>query len=308
MTIDMDTIDLLERPIEQHIKGLTHYENIVYYILQIGTGGTGSEVVRQLSQMLTTSNAKHVYVIADPDVISEKNIRNQIFLEEEVHELKADVLAERYSAAYPNLNIFSYTDGYIETVEDVQKLLKPDYLEQTGIRLNSIKEYLLPIIIGCVDNVYSRRQLADAFEKLPKAIYLDAGNESVIVPKDWTERQDRSLWSDEELKAYNESGWTGQVVCGVKFHRYYQPSVIDALILPENENTLRPSSLSCQDLAASDPQRTIVNRFSSMALLSYMSEIIEDKRITTHKTHFDAKKKYMRSEPYISIEELLSLD
>ncbi|MDD1505527.1 ThiF family adenylyltransferase [Lysinibacillus sp. CNPSo 3705] len=271
------------------------YKSIYPYIVQIGTGGTGGYIVQHLSQMLGTLNCPHSYVLVDPDVIENKNLKNQLFLEEEIGEKKAEVLADRYAAAY-NLNISTYTEKYVETVSEITSLFSNEYLDISNGQSSYYNVRLVPILIGCVDNVFTRQQLHKAFLKLPNCIYIDSGNESVTVPQDWQNRPVNE-WSSEELIAYRESGWTGQIVCGIKMGKdIIQPSVCEVYpdILAVTD-TIKPSEVSCSDLTASDPQRLIVNKMAAHAVMMYMSEILEDKCIENHKTVFHAKKGYMRT-------------
>ena len=271
------------------------YKSIYPYIVQIGTGGTGGYIVQHLSQMLGTLSCPHSYVLVDPDVIENKNLKNQLFLEEEIGEKKAEVLADRYATAY-NLNISTYTEKYVESVSEITNLFSKEYLD-TGSRGSFFYDVrLVPILIGSVDNAFTRQQLHKAFLELPNCIYIDSGNESVIVPSDW---QNRPLneWSDEELTAYRTSGWTGQIVCGIKMgNDIIQPPLCD--VYPDvlaNTDTIKPSEVSCSELTASDPQRLIVNKMAAHAVMMYMSEILEDKCIENHTTVFHAKKGYMRT-------------
>lgn len=126
------------------IDGISNH--LIPFIVQIGTGGTGTYIVQHVAQMLSTLNKGHVYVIADPDKIERKNLKNQLFLEEEIGMSKAEVLAERYSQSF-NLNIWAYTEKYIETVEDLKNLFQVDYASAL-----TSTNYYLPILIGAVDN------------------------------------------------------------------------------------------------------------------------------------------------------------
>lgn len=258
------------------------------FIVQIGTGGTGGYLVQHIAQLLGTNKKASTYVIADPDVIEEKNLGNQLFLASEVGLRKADVLAERYSYAY-GLDIRSYTDGYIESVNDLKHLFNADYLSE-----GSYRSQLLPIIIGSVDNNFTRKILHEFFSKHP-CIYIDAGNEATEVPADWQTRP-KSEWTDEERQAYVTSGWSGQVVTGINLNLHKQASVAEVFPdILEDSDSIRPSSLSCTELTASEPQRLIVNKFAALAILSVLTEIVEESSVSSHVTHFHAKKGYMRS-------------
>ncbi|TBV85444.1 ThiF family adenylyltransferase [Lysinibacillus sp. OL1] len=278
------------------------YESIYPYIVQIGTGGTGGYIVQHLAQMLGTLDCPHSYVLVDPDTIESKNLKNQLFLEEEIGEKKAEVLADRYAAAY-NLNISTFTEKYVESVSEIISLFASEYLS-TGDGYFNYKVKLVPILIGSVDNAFTRQQLHKAFLELPRCIYIDSGNESVKVPRDWQNRPINE-WSNEELKDYKESGWTGQIVCGIKDGtQIIQPPICE--VYPDmlsTADTIKPSEVSCSDLTASDPQRLIVNKMAAHAVMMYMSEILEDNYIENHITVFHAKKGYMRTQDYVPYEQ-----
>ncbi|MFP7442573.1 MULTISPECIES: thiamine biosynthesis protein ThiF [Bacillus] len=267
------------------------YKEIYPLICQLGTGGTGGYLVQHIAQLLSTSKIRAAYVIADPDVIEEKNLGNQLFLPNEVGLKKADVLARRYSAAY-DLDIGSYSEKYIETTQDLRNLFSVEYLE-TGDR--SYNTLYLPIIIGTVDNNFTRKVMHDLFKQLNTCIYIDAGNENATVPKDWQQRP-KEQWNEEELAAFQNSGWSGQVVTGVNLNFFKQAPVAE--VFPDilnDQDEIRPSELSCTELTASEPQRLIVNKFAALAVLNVLTQLIEDKIISSHITFFHAKRGYMRS-------------
>lgn len=266
------------------------YDQIYPFITQIGTGGTGAYVVQHIAQLLGTSKIPSAYVLADPDVIEQKNLGNQLFLPEEVGLKKAEVLARRYSAAY-GLDIGFYSDSYIETPKQLQGLFSVDYMPPN----QGLRTLLLPIIVGCVDNNFSRNIMHELFSNLTTCIYIDAGNENVTVPADWATRP-KEGWREEELRAYKDSGWSGQVVAGVNLNLFKQAPVAEAFpdILTDVDE-IRPSELSCSELTASEPQRLIVNKFAALAITNIITQIIEEKTISNHITFFHAKKGYMRS-------------
>lgn len=267
------------------------YRQLFPFIVQIGTGGTGGYLVQHIAQLLGTSKTKAAYVIADPDVVESKNLGNQLFLPSEVGLKKADVLASRYSAAY-GLDIGSFSESYIESPEHLKGLFSAEYM---NITVNDQRTLFLPIIIGCVDNNFSRRIMYDLFKSLKTCIWIDAGNEATTVPHDWQTRP-KEQWSEEELKAYRESGWSGQVVCGVNTNLYKQDCVVD--VFPDiltDEDEIRPSELSCTELSASEPQRLIVNKYAALSILSILNQIVDGHEISSHLTFFHARNGYIRS-------------
>lgn len=274
------------------------YNKPIPLIVQIGVGGTGSQLSQQVAQMLSTSK-KGIYVLADPDIVEEKNLRNQLFSQGNIGRPKAEILAKRYSAAY-DYPVYSYTEKYIEDLVTLNEVFSLPFYHN-----NSYNPNVFPILIGCVDNNYTRKIFHDFFnhENVSNIVYIDAGNESVVLPDDYPSRDMRD-WTEEEITTYKESGWTGQVVVGVKKSNeiLLEPvaDVYPDILMDDDE--IAPSEMSCEDLTSSDPQRLITNRFSSMAVSTVIAEILEAGTISNHKIVFHAKRGYMRAEP-VAIKE-----
>jgi molybdopterin/thiamine biosynthesis adenylyltransferase len=272
------------------------YNSLFPFILILGVGGTGGYTVQHIAQLLGTSKTKAAMVIADPDVIEEKNLGNQLFLPHEVGLKKADVLASRYSASY-NIDIGSFSDSYIETPEQLRSLFSMEYMSMYKENESRYHKLFLPIIIGCVDNNYTRRIIHQLYEQMNRVIYIDSGNEAAKVPADFQTRP-KERWSEEELKEFNESGWSGQVVTGVRLDLFKQGPVAEMFPdILEDDDEIRPSELSCTEISASEPQRTIVNKFAALSIANILTGIVEDHTISSHVTFFHAKKGYMRSTP-----------
>lgn len=271
------------------------YTTIFPFIVQIGTGGTGGYLVQHIAQLLSTSKSHGAYVIVDPDVIEEKNLGNQLFLPSEIGLKKADVLASRYSAAY-GFPIGSYSDRFIEDAEHLKSLFSIEYMS-TSPDNRWERVLLLPILIGCVDNNYTRQIMHEFFQISSQCIYIDAGNESTVVPTDWMTRP-KQQWTEQEVQAFKDSGWTGQVVTGVKLNLFKQNAVADEFpdILTDTD-TIRPSELSCTELTASEPQRLIVNKFAALAVTNIVTQIVEEHVLDSHIVFFHAKECYMRKTP-----------
>ncbi|PMC36243.1 thiamine biosynthesis protein ThiF [Bacillus sp. UMB0899] len=288
--MDEQVIDLLKSEYS-NIKRKKLYPIIV----QVGVGGTGSNLSQQLAQMMSLFGQHGYYCLADPDHIEKKNISNQLFVESNVGKKKAEILARRYSTAY-NINISSYTEKYIEDVTTLVDLFNIDY-QNTGGYSSKVK--VLPILIGCVDNNYTRRIFHDLFESVPNILYLDSGNESTVVPPDFPNRP-KEDWNEEEWDSYSNSGWTGQVVCGLKISGQ---TILEPVasrypeILTDNDIIKKPSELSCEELTTSDPQRLLTNRMAAMAICAYLTELFECGTISNSRSVFHAKKGYMKSEP-----------
>ena len=131
-------------------------------LIVVGVGATGSNLVALLAQLAVSKKEIEEIILIDGDKVEEKNFKNQKFTIKDIYKNKAEVLANRYE----KLGIkISYIDKYIESDVEIIELL------------DSVSEYTMPILIGCVDNNKCRRILNAAFEKYKNTlIYIDAGN------------------------------------------------------------------------------------------------------------------------------------
>lgn len=135
----------------------------------VGCGGSGSQLLPHVMQLASNNQHKiEKIILIDGDDFEKKNIANQKCLDEEAGMNKADALAERFSYVYPELN--GMITSYPHYIKDMNTLLKLSY---GG-------EYLVNILISCVDNNATRKLFNDAFELCNKEkknmIYIDSGN------------------------------------------------------------------------------------------------------------------------------------
>lgn len=269
---------------------LHNVDNCHFRIFQIGCGGTGSNLVQHIAQIISLAGNKHIeYTIVDPDILEMKNLKNQLFLEDEVGEKKADILAERYSEAF-DIPINSYSEKYIEKIEEFEKLM------EYTINTSPYSHRTLNILIGAVDNNATRKLMHSIFYKYPNILYIDAGNDSAIVPNDWTTRS-INQWTQEEIEEYENSGWNGQVCSGLRIgdKTYLIPVAEQFHGILDDEDTLFPSQVSCSELSASEPQRIFVNKMSAFIVSNILNEIISSFTLTNHYSIFNAQKCFIRS-------------
>lgn len=142
-------------------------------IIICGCGGTGSNLAPMLSRMLKDET----FILIDGDLVEDKNIERQTFQKFDVGSNKARALAKKLNSNFSNKHL--YIDKYIETKEDVLKLITDS---TTG-------ELLVPnqnfYICGCFDNNASRLILEDLYKHIQKLLkdfkgnvhYIDSGNE-----------------------------------------------------------------------------------------------------------------------------------
>ena len=270
----------------------TKGKNLFTHIVLVGAGGNGGYVIQQVAQMLNVFDVFGKLVIADFDHFEEKNLANQLCLKGDVGKNKVEVLANRYRSAY-QVDISSYGASYVEDLDTLKELFNTDY----DYYKNRTTTYL-PILISCVDNNFSRQLFHKFFEQEKNLLYIDIGNEAVSPPDDYRSRP-KDRWSEAEKDTFDKSGFTGQLVCGLKIDGNVICEPV-ASVFPdilEDFDEIAPSELSCTELAASQPQRIITNRYSALAASTLLNEVFELGTLSTHKIFYHSKKGYMRSEP-----------
>ena len=142
-------------------------------LLLVGAGGTGGYVAPILAQLAHWGQSRGQDIrlcFIDPDRVETKNLVRQNFCPAEVGRAKAVTLAWRYSAAF-GLNIIPVVDRFSAPL---LARYKPAYSPQGR----------LTIVIGAVDNVRARRDIAAAVTAaMPRPgsrdrlWWIDAGNE-----------------------------------------------------------------------------------------------------------------------------------
>lgn len=267
------------------------YKNKVYFhFVIVGAGGNGSYVLQQLAQLFSIFEIRGKIVICDYDHYETKNLKNQLCLPKDIEKNKAEALAQRYRAAY-NIDIASYSASYIEDIETLTSVFNTEYADY------DYHYSYIPVLISCVDNNFTRKIFHEYFNQAETLLYIDCGNEATQPPEDFRTRP-KEKWTKEELETYNKSGFTGQVIAGLKFKGKVISEPIASLFpdILEDNDEIAPSQLSCSELSASEPQRVITNRYSALAVNTILNEIFESESLSTHKIFFHSKLGYMRSE------------
>lgn len=221
-------------------------------IVMLGAGGTGGHIAPHLYRLLHALDRSVEVIIADGDIVEEKNLVRQNFISCDLGRNKAQVLAERYASAF-GMEI-QYIPDFIETEERLLKLLKP--------RFSYYAPETLTILIGAVDNNKSRRLCHNVFNKSDNLIYIDSGN----------------------------GEFTGQVVCGVrrKGKTYYKPvGEVYPDILEDTDKF--PTELSCAEASVSAPQSIAANIMAATAVISYIYNILVLGNIEVKKVTFSTR-------------------
>ena len=221
-------------------------------IVMLGAGGTGGHIAPHLYRLLHALDRPVEVIIADGDIVEEKNLVRQNFISCDLGKNKAQVLAERYASAF-GMEI-QYIPDFIETREKMAALLKP--------RFSYATPETLTILIGAVDNNKSRQLCHKVFNKSDNLIYIDSGN----------------------------GEFTGQVVCGVrrKGKTYYKPvGEVYPDILEDTDKF--PTELSCAEASVSAPQSIVANIMAATAVVSYIYNILVFGNIEVKKVTFSTK-------------------
>lgn len=247
---------------------MRYAKDVPVKIVVIGAGGTGGYVIPHLYRLGYASGRSVRIIICDGDVVEEKNLIRQNFIAQDIGRNKAQVQAERYSAAFGIA--CEYRPEFIETEEELLELTTPDQLHIGGVYS---PEYLpraqRVILLGCVDNNRSRQLCDRVFKRQPNLIYIDSGN--------------------------GES--TGQVVCGVRQKGRITCRPIGSVypdVLKDEDKF--PSELSCAERAVSAPQSVTANLMAASAVVSFLYNLLIVGELRTRYVTFSSELVSMRAE------------
>ncbi len=261
----------------------------------VGCGGTGGYVLQQAARLLyglkemrdgraapllgeRPPECVPQVLLIDGDNVERKNLLRQQFLPQDLSRNKALALADRYGAAY-GLEVSAYPrylDGNIEP-----RLLIPEG----------------SIVVGCVDNAPTRRLLHGWLCGYRDVVYVDSGNAGVDMP------QDGSRGARARAR---ESGWEGQVLCGVRKDGR-APLPLPGDVLPDllDGDEPLPTEIPCGQVVASLPQRHMVNMLAATVVTQYLTTLLAEGTLIHSKSFFDARRGYVKSYPALDeLEEL----
>lgn len=210
-------------------------------IVMLGAGGTGGHIAPHLYRLLHSLERPVRFILCDGDTVEQKNLIRQNFIEADLGENKAKVLAERYSSVF-GLET-EYLPRFVESEEKLTSLITP---ERCRITNNRFADELV-ILIGAVDNNKSRKLCHAVFQKSKELIYIDSGN----------------------------GEFSGQVVCGIRRSKksFYKPvSAVYSDILEDTDKF--PTELSCAEASVSAPQSIAANLMAATVTVSMVYNIL----------------------------------
>lgn len=227
--------------------------NYTFEFYLIGTGATGSQLLPMLTQLL--NNTKHTSItLIDGDIVETKNLKNQKFLEKDINFYKSQVLAERYQRVYPDLQI-KYIPEYVLEKKQIADIVKHQYS-------------LVPVIIGCVDNIETRKEICSYVSELAnnnyKYVYFDSGNGTI-------ERNGQIVISTNVIEGFNKLPWD---------------------IYPEIKDSERgiDKALSCGAQTDKNPQNIATNIYAAANLFVAITNLVMFNTIEHNFIKFDAEK------------------
>lgn len=231
-------------------------KKIKFAICCVGSGGTGSYFLKEFSRYLYDNKKalSQIYSLSvvDGDMVEKKNISRQAFLEEDVNEPKAGVMASVLNDAF-DLKWKGYAQ-YILSTKDLEKCFG-----NTGDVGTNI--FVMPVMIGCVDNHAARLVCEEYFNKASDCIYFDSANEFSC----------------------------GEVVFAVKRNNKLV-SPLRSTVFPDilSGDLRNVEELSCTELNDVAPQHIAANMQAGLILLSAITGLLDKGIVSTGMVIFDA--------------------
>jgi len=221
-----------------------------FLFVVVGVGGTGGYFASFLARQLAAlSYGLTPLLLVDGDVIEEKNIIRQPFVEAEIGENKALNITSKINSVFNTLDVSAY----------------PRYLDEPNELISLIEKRLtlgmVPVICGCVDNHAARVLMHDVFYRLDDCIYLDSGNE-----RD----------GGEVVVGFK---YKGEVVSPPKGH--YYPEIYD-------NPGIRKSEEGCQSKIDTGEQLLVTNILAATTMLMYVSRLLSDGILNMDLTFFNS--------------------
>ena len=241
----------------------------------VGLGATGSQLLPFLTQLLNNFRGNDVFLL-DGDYVERKNLDNQKFLEVDIDRAKVEVLAERYTAVYPDLDI-AYSVEYVKDKDRLKKHIKNAYRNKGTI----------PVLISCVDNNASRKIFDELFydEEVSELIYIDSGNGTI-------DRNGQIVVGYKEGHSEQTTDHNG------RYDTYVTKKVGTVVLKPvcdvfpsirEDDDDI-VSHTGCSRVSDANPQNIGTNIYAAANLFMILNNIIAFNEIPTHVSYFDAEK------------------
>lgn len=173
---------------------------LISEIVVVGCGGTGSWLLPKLVKTINDGIRKSIIrkdvklILIDGDIVEEKNLVRQNFIEQDIGQNKAEVMASRYGPHLINENGAIFIDKYIADSERYEKLTAEDkdfYFDFEGMYTLFLERYSIPsaqrgmkysrVVFNLVDNNIARQTLhkivSGMIDNDYKTYVIDVGND-----------------------------------------------------------------------------------------------------------------------------------
>lgn len=254
-------------------------------IYVVGCGGTGSRLIPALVQFIRSITKEHVptgwlgttnIVLIDGDIVEQKNLIRQNFIQNDVNKNKAAVLANRYGKHF-GMNVVAYPH-FIEATDN-SATIKGKIANVTGAQLQSGDD----LVIMCVDSAKARRLILNALcpytNSSVRSTFIDAGNEDSfgqvrmfnnVVMVDYDHRDAKSLKEAYKLpdRIELDSPILSYIPYDPEFYRNMQDN---------------PGLGSCADL----DQTLAINSLMAMYILSFVQNLYYRKVLDYNEVSID---------------------
>ena len=121
---EINPMDMFEYPFDdfpsEWLDNVTEYNG--FKIILIGAGGTGGYIAPHLYRIAFASGCTARIIIADGDIVEEKNLIRQNFAACDIGKNKAQVMAERYAGTFGIET--EYIPDFIEDKKTLERLVE----------------------------------------------------------------------------------------------------------------------------------------------------------------------------------------
>lgn len=172
---------------------------LISEIVVVGCGGTGSWLLPKLVKTINDGIRKSIIrkdvklILIDGDIVEEKNLVRQNFIEQDIGQNKAEVMASRYGPHLINENGAIFIDKYIADSERYEKLTAEDkdFYFDFEVMYTFLERYSIPyaqrgmkysrVVFNLVDNNIARQTLhkivSGMLDNDYKTYVIDVGND-----------------------------------------------------------------------------------------------------------------------------------
>lgn len=221
-------------------------------ILMIATGGTGGHMVPNLVRMIShlPFPEQPILILADKDKVELKNVQRQNFITSDIGRNKAQILAERYSAA------FGVAVDFIA-----------DNMDYLAIEKFVIKNTGKILIIDTVDNIRTRCDINIVAKTYSNVDWLSVGNTD----------------KNGQMVMYSQS-------VPKKFRRSLVDVFPDDFTYEEadkQDEEERTARANCAENSVINPQSIAVNIMGSTITINHLYEMYYQKQMTNDVVFYD---------------------